>query len=153
MKDEAPLRNLSPAEWESLVSWVTSTGDPLEDGAIAQLEPDFGVTMSIVFYASSLNKPRGWRYPFLSMLPNQMRPVELVGRAWRDGTVDLVRLEVENSAAAQAIRADYESGVADMDYVAYEQAVEMVITGKPADAEWLDEEYRRLLHLFRSRPK
>ena len=78
--------------------------------------------------------------------------MENIGRAYRDEASGLIQLEIVIPAAAQAIKADYESGTADLDYVAYEQAVDKAIVGGPEDLKWLDNEYRRLLSLFRSKP-
>ena len=152
MNDEAPLRNLSVAEWNGLIEWTALSIDRLEDGAIATVDRYEPQNPEIRFYASGLNKPKGWTYPFLDEQRGCKRPVETVGRAFRNEATELVQLEVVIPAAAQAIRADYESGTADLDYVAYEQAVERAIEGKPEDMEWLDSEYRRLLSLYRSKP-
>jgi len=152
MNEEAPLRNLSVAEWNALVDWTAQSIDRLEDGAIATVDLYDPQNPEIQFYASALNKPKGWTYPFLSEHNGYKREVETIGRAYRDGLSGMVQLEVVIPAAAQAIKADYESGTADLDYVAYEQAVEKAIEGGPEDLKWLDSEYRRLLALFRSKP-
>jgi hypothetical protein len=149
MIDEAPIRNLSATEWNALIEWTEKSVDRLEDGAIAAVDRYDPEHPEIRIYASQLNKPAGWNYPFLDEQDGCDRAVETIGRAYRDDQAGLVRLEVVIPAAAQAIRADYESGTADLDYVAYEQAVERAVNGRPEDLDWLDAEYRRLLALFR----
>jgi hypothetical protein len=149
MIEEAPIRNLSTTEWKDLLAWTEQSVDRLEDGAIAAVDRYDPENPEIRMYASALNKPVGWNYPFLDEQEGCDRAVETIGRAYRDSSAGLVRLEVVIPAAAQAIRADYESGTADLDYVAYEQAVDRAVNGRPEDLNWLDAEYRRLLALFR----
>ena len=152
MNDVEPIRNLSAADWNNLVDWTAQSIDRLEDGAIATVDLYDPQNPEIRFYASALNKPKGWTYPFLDEQKGCKRPVETIGRAYRDNASEMVQLEVLIPAAAQAIKADYESGTADLDYVAYEQAVDRAIEGRSEDLLWLDAEYRRLLSLFRSKP-
>jgi hypothetical protein len=149
MNNEAPLRSLSAEEWKSLLDWVGTTQDPLEDGAIARRSED--AEPAIDFYASAINKPKVWRYPFLEELPGYERPVEMVGRAWREDESDAIKMEAVNMAAAKAVTADYESGTEAMDDIEYERTVESALAGTPEDGEWLDGEYRRLLTHFRTR--
>ena len=67
--------------------------------------------------------------------------------AWHEPETGFVHFEVSIPAAAQSLRAAYESGTADLDYVAYEQAVDQAVRGTPGDETWLHREFARLLSL------
>ncbi len=138
--------NLTERQWETLIARVRANADALEDGAFARLgSQDDG--MELNFYASALSKPRGWRFPFAEDVPGTRARGALIGRAWHDAATGFVHFETIIPAAAQALRADYESGVDDLDYVAYEQAAEQAMAGTPADADWLEAEFARLAQL------
>ena len=55
-----------------------------------------------------------------------------MGRVWPESETGFVHFGVSIPAAAQSLRAAYESGTADLDYVAYEQAVDQTVRGTPA---------------------
>ena len=91
----------------------------------------------LVFYATPLNKPAGWAYPFLEAIPGSRTLGASVGRAWHEAATGFVQFEVAVVAAAQALAADYESGASDLDWVTYEQAVARAVRGTAAEAAWL----------------
>ena len=148
MSEETPVWNLDGRQWEALAERARGSTDALEDGAYVRVEanPDSGQT-EMEFYATALNRPEGWRYPFLEPIPGVGTRGALVGRAWHEAETGFVQFLVTVTAAAQALSADYESGVSDLDYVAYEQAVEQAVRGTPADLDWLHREFGRLVSL------
>ena len=85
--------------------------DVLEDGAYARVEahPQTGEA-ELAFYATALNKPSGWAFPFLEDIPGSRTRGASVGRAWHEPETGFVQFGVELFAAAQALAADYESG-------------------------------------------
>ncbi len=141
--DPASTWNLPEADWDALAAYVHSHPDALEDGATVRFDADTG---DLLFYASAFCKPAGWRYPFLEPVPGTSQHGAFVGRAFHDPSTGFVHFEVIVYAAAQALRADYESDVSDLDYVTYEQAVEEAVRGGPADEDWLHAEFARLHH-------
>ena len=148
MSDETPTWNLTPAQWAALTTRVGATNDALEDGALARAVTDEGTDApELHFYATPLNKPADWRYAFLEPVPDGGLTGAFVGRAWHEVATGFVQFEVFLPAAAQALQADYESGVADLDYVAYEQAVEQAVRGTDKEAVWLTHEFARLARL------
>lgn len=148
--EDAATWNLDPARWEALVRKAQSGPDVLEDGAYARAEahPQTGAA-ELAFYATALNKPSGWAYPFLEDIPGSRTRGASVGRAWHEPETGFVQFGVELFAAAQALAADYESGASDLDFVTYEQAVEQAVRGTPADAAWLEREFGRLAAIAR----
>jgi hypothetical protein len=148
MAEETPVWNLDPDQWNTLVKQAQSTADALEDGAYVRVESrmDSG-TPELWFYATATNAPPGWRFPFLEDIPKSRAKGASVGRAWHEAPTGFVQFDVEIPAAAQALSADYESGVSDLDYVTYEQAVEQAVRGTPADLLWLTGEFARLVSL------
>lgn len=148
MTDETQTWNLTPEQWAALTARVTATNDALEDGALARIVRDEQTASpEIHFYATPLNKPADWRLAFLEPVPDSKTTGAFVGRAWHEAATGFVQFEVFLPAAAQALQADYESGVADLDYVAYEQAVERAVRGTAKDADWLTDEFARLARL------
>ena len=145
---EAPVWNLDAGQWESLVQRARARGDALEDGAYARVDTGTG-TSELVFYATALNKPSGWAYPFLEAVVGSQRLGASVGRAWHEAETGFVQFEVTVVAAAQELAADYESGASDLDWVTYEQAVAQAVRGTAADATWLYREFGRLATLAR----
>ena len=143
--EEAATWNLDPARWEALVRRAQAGADILEDGAYARVEvhPQTGAA-EMAFYATALNKPSGWAYPFLEDIPGSRTRGASVGRAWHEPETGFVQFGVELFAAAQGLAADYESGASDLDFVTYEQAVEQAVRGTPADRLWLEREFARL---------
>ena len=146
MADDAPVWNLTEAQWAAACE--RARRDALDDGAYARVvpEPPSG-RLSLDFYASHLNAPSAWGYPFLESVPGISLPVAYIGRAWHEPETGFVHFEVSIPAAAQSLRAAYESGTADLDYVAYEQAVDQAVRGTPGDESWLHREFARLLSL------
>ncbi len=136
--------NLTEAQWQRLLRRVRANSDVLEDGAYVRLDAD---PPEMYFYATALNKPVHWRYPFLEMIPESQTVGALIGRAWYAPETGFVHFEVILYAAAQELRANYESGVDDMDYVAYENASEQAVHGTPSDEAWLQAEFKRLVAL------
>jgi hypothetical protein len=134
------------AQWQALIVRAGEVTDALEDGAFVRAEADemTGQT-ELHFYATGLNKPGEWRYPLAEGIPGSAAPGAFVGRVWYDSPTGFVHFETIVYAAAQAVRADYESGVSDLDYVTYEQEVERAVRGTPADAAWLEREFARLI--------
>lgn len=148
MTDETQTWNMTPEQWSTLMARVKSTNDALEDGALARAVTDEGTeTAELHFYATPLNRPADWRYPFLEPVAGTSQSGAFVGRAWHEAATGFVQFEVFLPAAAQALQADYESGVADLDYVSYEQAVERAVRGTEKDASWLANEFARLARL------
>lgn len=144
MTDTNPAWNLSLGQWQSIVERCRATNDALEDGAYVRHDPEAD---DLHFYATPFGKPAGWRHPFLEPVP-EARPLgAFVGRAWHDTGTGFVDFEVVLYAAAQALRADYESDVSDLDYVTYEQAVDQAVRGTDADSAWLRQEFGRLANL------
>ena len=142
---EAPVWNLDAAQWEAIGRRAQTSPNALEDGAFVQAEQNSDTgPHELVFFASALNKPSGWNYPFLEPVPRSRTLGASVGRAWRDPETGRVQFEVALLAAAQAIAADYESGASDLDFVTYEQAAESAVRGTPADLAWLHQEFGRL---------
>ena len=143
---QLPVWNLDVDRWKQLAKRAGTSGDALEDGAFARLdlspEPS---GLEIGFYATALNKPSGWNYPFLEAVPSSRRLGAYIGRAWHEAETGFVQFEVALPAAASALAADYESGASDLDFVTYEQAVESAMRGTPADLMWLHEEFARLV--------
>ena len=145
MGDQANGWNLTEAEWDNLVKRAGSTLDILEDGAyvrLAKTSEEGGAELR--FYASSLNRPDGWRYGFPESLPRVARPLASIGRAWRDPGTGFVEFEVKIEAAAQSLVADYEGGAGDFDDFTIEAEVERALKGTPADRDWLVREFDRL---------
>ena len=146
MAADPPVWNLTEAQWADACE--RARRDALDDGAYVRAVPDSSTGRSgLDFYATSLNAPPGWSYPFLEPIPDTGRLGATVGYAWHEPETGFVQFEVTVPAAAQSLRAAYESGTADLDYVAYEQAVDQAVRGTPADAAWLHHEFARLLSL------
>ena len=145
-----PVWNLDAAQWKALTEKTGVGEDALEDGAFARTDhrPDTEAA-EIGFYATALNKPPGWNYPFLEAVPGSRQSGAFVGRAWHESETGFVQFEVAIFAAAQALAADYESGASDLDFVTYEQAVEEAMRGTPADLSWLHHEFGRLVSVTR----
>ncbi len=142
--EETPNWNLSTAQWNAVVRRAQAGPDTLADGAFVRLEDSAETEQTeLIFFATALNKPLGWGYPFLEDIPRSRTRGALIGRAWRDAAGS-VQFEVVLPAAAQAIAADYESGASDLDFVTYEQAVEQAVRGTPNDLAWLHGEFGRL---------
>ena len=142
---ETPVWNLDTAQWDAIAARAHSRRDALEDGAFVRVEASPETSLSeLVFYATALNKPFGWAYPFLESIPRSTVLGASVGRAWHEPDTGLVQFEVVLLAAAQELAADYESGASDLDFVTYEQAVESAVRGTPADLTWLHQEFGRL---------
>jgi hypothetical protein len=139
----APVWNLDAARWGTLVRRARGA-DALEDGAYVRAEAGASGAPELAFYATALNKPAGWNYPFLEAVPDADARGALVGRAWHQPETGFVQFEVSVIAAAQALAADYESGASDLDFVTYEQAVERAVRGTPQDLAWLHREFARL---------
>ena len=145
---DIPVWNLDAAQWGAVLRLAESSLDALEDGACvrADQKPD-SHPGELVFYATALNKPYGWAYPFLEAVPRSKVRGASIGRAWYEAATGFVHFEVLLPAAAQELAADYESGASDLDFVTYEQAVEQAVQGTPADLAWLHGEFGRLLLL------
>lgn len=144
---ETPHWNLSAAQWDAILHRAQAGADVLIDGAFVRLEKSLDAETTqtdLVFFASALNKPLGWGYPFLEEVPYTKTRGALIGRAWHAAETGLVQFEVTLPAAAQAIAADYESGASDLDFVTYEQAVEQAVRGTASDLAWLHGEFGRL---------
>ena len=142
-EDSEPVWNLSADEWAALTARAQASADVLEDGAFVRPEIALEVPC-LVFYATPLNKPDGWKYPFLEDIANVRTRGAEIGRAWHEPDTGFVQFEVTLIAAAQELAADYESGASDLDWVTYEQAVTAAVGGTPADAAWLRREFTRL---------
>lgn len=142
MTAELAPYNLTPAQWAAVFARAEGSTDALEDGAFVRVEDDV-----LVFYASPLNKPNVWRLPFAEPVPGTRQTGAMVGQAAYDPATGFVELLPTVYAAAQAVTADYESDVGDMDYVAYENAVADAVRGTPADAAWLHAEFGRLVRV------
>lgn len=144
-----PVWNLDAGQWEALTRRAAGA-DVLEDGAVVRIEahPETG-DAELTFYATPLNKPPGWTYPFLEAVPGSDRRGAQIGRAWLERATGFVQFEVALPAAAQALAADYESGTSDLDFVTYEQAVTQAIGGTAADLAWLCAEFGRLVLIAR----
>ncbi len=144
MTDTNPAWNLTLGEWQRLADRCATTNDALEDGAYVRVDAP---AEELHFYATPFSKPAGWHYPFLEPIPD-VRPLgAYIGQARHDATTGRVGFEVVLYAAAQALRADYESDVSDLDYVTYEQAVEQAVRGTDADLAWLHQEFGRLANI------
>ncbi len=143
---QLPVWNLDVDRWKQLAKRAGTSGDALEDGAFAWLDlnPESG-GLEIGFYATALNKPSGWNYPFLEAVPSSRKLGAYIGRAWHEAETGFVQFEVALPAAASALAADYESGASDLDFVTYEQAVDSAMRGTPTDLLWLHEEFGRLM--------
>ncbi len=145
-ENEAPVWNLDVGQWEALVRQARANADALEDGAYVRVDTETGGA-ELVFYATALNKPLGWAYPFLEPIAGSRQLGASVGRAWYEDATGFVQFEVAVMAAAQALAADYESGASDLDWVTYEQAVARAVRGTAAEAAWLHREFGRLVTL------
>jgi hypothetical protein len=147
---ETPLWTLDAAQWDAILGRAAAYSDALADGAfvgveIAGVERDADAGQrELVFFATALNKPSGWAYPFLESVPHGKDFGASIGRVWRDPDTGLIQFEVSLLAAAQELAADYESGASDLDFVTYEQAVEQAVRGTPNDLAWLHQEFGRL---------
>ena len=149
-REEPPVWNLRPREWEALARRVSGSADMLEDGAYVRVEAGSEAgTVEMAFYATALNKPPGFAYPFLEPVPGSRTLGASIGRAWHEAATGFVQFEVAVYAAAQALAAEYESGTSDLDFVTYEQAVEGAVRGTPADDTWLHREFGRLMSVAR----
>ncbi len=147
--EETPVWNIEAGRWEALARRAASGADVLENGAYVRAEAAGGGAVDLVFYATPLNKPAGWAFPFLEPVADVRALGASVGRAWHEPETGFVQFEVYLPAAAQALAADYESGASDLDFVTYEQAVDRAVRGTPADADWLGREFARLVALSR----
>lgn len=142
---ETPNWSLSAPQWNAVVRRAQDGPDTLADGAFVRGEASADTEQTdLLFFATTRNKPLAWGYPFLEDIPQTQTRGALVGRAWRDRNTEIVAFEVTLPAAAQAIAADYESGASDLDFVAYEQAVDHAVRGTPNDLAWLHGEFGRL---------
>lgn len=142
---DTPKWSLSAAQWDAVVRRAQAAPDTLADGAFVRTEASTQTEQTdLVFYATALNKPQGWGYPFLEDIPQSRTRGALIGRVWQEAGGGHVHFEVMLPAAAQAIAADYESGASDLDFVTYEQAVEQAVQGTPSDLAWLHSEFGRL---------
>ena len=140
-----PNWNLSAAQWEAVVRRASAGPDALGDGAFVRTEAAGQVGQTdLLFFATALNKPLGWGYPFLENIPRTQERGALIGRVWQDAAPGSVEFEVMLPTAAQSIAADYESGASDLDFVTYEQAVEVAVLGTPSDLAWLHAEFGHL---------
>lgn len=144
MTDVNPVWNLTSDQWRRLVERCRATNDALEDGAYVRHDADAD---ELHFFATPFSKPADWRHPFLEPIPEVRRSGAFIGRAWHDNKTGFVDFEVILYAAAQALRADYESDVSDLDYVTYEQAVEQAVQGTEADLAWMRQEFGRLANV------
>lgn len=144
MSDLQQTWNLTADQWRRVAEQCRSTHDLLADGAYVRYDAEAD---ELHFYATPFSKPAGWQYPFLEPVPDARSLGAFIGRAWHDQDAGIAQLDVILYAAAQALRADYESDVSDMDYVTYEQAVEQAVRGTDADRLWLRQEFGRLLPL------
>ncbi len=144
MSDTGLVWNLTFEQWQRLAARAEATPDALEDGAFVRFDSPAG---ELHFYATPLRKPAGWPYPFLEPIPGVRQNGAFVGRAWHEPDTGFVHFEVFLYAAAQALRADYESDVSDLDYVTYEQAVDQAVRGTQSDLAWLHQEFGRLASL------
>lgn len=143
--EETPHWSLSAAQWEAVARQAQAGPDILADGALVRAEPvSAAEQLDLIFFATARNKPLGWGYPFLEDIPHCRTRGALVGRVWREADTGRIEFEVMLPAAAQSLAADYESGASDLDFVAYEQAVEMAVRGTPNDLAWLHGEFGRL---------
>jgi hypothetical protein len=148
MADDTRTWNMTDPQWAAIRVRVASLSDALEDGAyVREVTNEETGASELNFYATALNKPRDWRYPFAEEIPGTTQTGAFLGQAWHEPATGFVHFEVVLYAAAQAVTADYESGVSDLDYVTYEQAVEQAMRGTPADAAWLEHEFARLAGL------
>lgn len=148
--EKTPVWNLDAVQWDALTQQAATQTDALEDGAFARPAPrPDSAAVEIGLYATALNKPENWPYPFLEAVPVSRQFGAYVGRAWHESETGFVQFEVALPAAAQALAADYESGASDLDFVTYEQAVEQAMQGTPADLAWLHREFGRLLSVTR----
>lgn len=148
MTEQTHTWNLTEAQWNAICDRAALTTDALEDGAYVRSETDETTEQSEVhFFATSLNKPRDWRFPFAEEIPRSGVRGAFIGRVWHEAATGFVHFEVIVYAAAQAARADYESGAGDLDYVAYEQEVERAVRGTAADEAWLLHEFGRLANI------
>ena len=145
-EDDAPVWNLDAGQWEALIQRARAGADALEDGAYVRVDTQTGEP-EMVFYATALNRPAGWAYPFLEAISGSRQLGASVGRAWHEEATGFVQFEVAVVAAAQELAADYESGASDLDWVTYEQAVAQAVRGTAADATWLYREFGRLATL------
>ena len=142
---DIPIWNLDTAQWEAIIRQAQGSLDALEDGAAVRAERSRETEQSeLVFFATALNKPFGWAYPFLEPIPRSQVRGASIGRAWHEPETGFVHFEVALLAAAQELAADYESGASDLDFVTYEQAAEQAVRGTPADLAWLHQEFGRL---------
>ena len=144
MGDQANGWNLTEDAWTVLVDRVSKSIDALEDGAYVRVARMSEGGVELRFYASSLNKPPGWRYGFTEALPRITRPVASIGRAWHHAATGFVEFEVRIEAAGQSLVADYEGGAGDFDDATFEQEVDSALKGTPADRGWLVREFDRL---------
>ncbi len=147
-EEKTPVWNLDAGQWQRLAQKAQGSADALEDGAYVRAEngPEGG-TPELQFFATALNKPSGFAYPFLEPIRGSRFLGASIGRAWHEAATGFVVFEVFVSAAAQALAADYESGVSDLDFVTYEQAVETAVRGTVAEAIWLYGEFKRLVSI------
>jgi hypothetical protein len=144
-QSETPVWNLDTAQWEAIIRQAQSNANALEDGAAVRAEQEAETRQhELVFFATALNKPFGWTYPFLETIPRSQVRGASIGRAWYEADTGFVHFEVALLAAAQELAADYESGASDLDFVTYEQAAEQAVRGTPADLAWLHQEFGRL---------
>lgn len=147
-EDSGQVWNRSADEWAALTAHAQTRADVLEDGAFVRAETAPGTAaMELVFFATALNKPGGWKYPFLENIAQSQARGAVIGRAWHEADTGFVQFEVTLIAAAQELAADYESGASDLDWVTYEQAVTQAVQGTPADAAWLRREFARMVRV------
>ncbi len=145
-KREARTWNITDGHWEALRARAAANADALEDGAYVRVVADEETGLpELHFYATPLNKPGDWRYPFADSIPDSSHTGAFIGRVWHAQETGFVHFEVIVYAAAQAVTADYESGVSDLDYVTYEQAVDQALRGTPTEEDWLAQEFARLV--------
>jgi hypothetical protein len=147
--EETPVWNIPAVQWQLLVKKAQGSIDALEDGAYVRVEAGLDTDApELLFYATALNKPTGFAYPFLESILGIKTLGASLGRAWHEEATGFVLFEVSVRAAAEALAADYESGVSDLDFVTYEQAVEQAVRGTAADWAWLHGEFGRLTYVL-----
>lgn len=147
--------NISEGSWAAAVAYASEASDALEDGAYVRVgqTPDSASSTSaeLHFYASAINRPPAWHYPFTETIDDIDRAVAYIGRSWHHPETGFVEFEVQLPAAAAALLADFEGGVADFDEVALEQEIAVVMRGTQADMEWVKQEFERLFRFVEQR--
>lgn len=137
MEPEIDLETLPAEEWREILASAAELD--LVHGGYFRVRPG-----SLQFFAGPENAPHDWPEPF----PDEEPARVLVGEAEvqvsdRENEVT-VRLAVSNWAAVRGVKQRFQRGEYRDRFAEYVRDQESALRGRPADRQWLREQFRRL---------